>query len=295
MKFKFQHLEKIIGAFVIVSLLAVFFSVIAIGRGQHWFEKSYPYTTIFEGDAGLKPGSAVQMVGIDIGEVTSVSLNQDNLIEVQFKVQEKYAEKIRSDSVARAASPSLLGGKVLEITVGSPLLSEVEPDSILPSEEGGGIAELLQSGRLESILAKVDAIVYHVQQLSEKLVSASDNLDITLQNLTILTSRIREGEGSVGRLLSDKDELYQELYSALQNTRESLENLRVTTEEIRGVSPEAKRLVERSEESLIEAQRVIKALQQTWPLSGKIPRSPGNINLKIDTRENFYPKQVTEP
>ena len=145
MKFKFQHLEKIIGAFVIVSLLAVFFSVIAIGRGQHWFEKSYPYTTIFEGDAGLKPGSAVQMVGIDIGEVTSVSLNQDNLIEVQFKVQEKYAEKIRSDSVARAASPSLLGGKVLEITVGSPLLSEVEPDSILPSEEGGGIAELLQS------------------------------------------------------------------------------------------------------------------------------------------------------
>lgn len=295
MKFKFQHLEKIIGSFVILSLLTILFAVIAVGRGQQWFVKNYPYFAVFNGDAGLKPGSAVQMMGIDIGEVTSVALNEHNQIEVHFKVQEKYIEKIRSDSVARSASPSLLGGKVLDITVGSTLLSAVEPDSEIPSEEGGGLSELIQSGRLESILAKVDAIVHHVRQLSETLVSASENLDLTLQNLAALTDRIREGEGSVGKLLSDKDELYRELYTALQNTRESLENLKATTDEIRQVSPEAKRLVERSEESLVEAQRVIKALQQTWPLSGKIPQSPEKINIQLDTREDLYPKRVTSP
>lgn len=294
MKFKFRHLEKIVGAFIIISLLTVLVAVIAIGRAQNWFEKNFSYRTIFTQAAGINPGSAVQMMGINIGEVTAVNLNAENQIEVSFKVREKYLEKIRSDSVARVASASLLGGKILEITVGSPLLTPVAPLSVLPSEEGGGIAELLKSGRLESILAKVDGIIFHVQELSTRLVDSSDQLKITLTNLAVITNRLREGKGSAGRLLSEKEEIYEELLRSIQNTRESLENLKATSAEIRRASPEARRLLEQGETSLIEAQRVIQAVQKHWLLRGNIPSNKTPARIQLDAREEMYPPGVTE-
>ena len=295
MKFKFRHLEKIVGLFIILSLLTVLVAVIAIGRAQNWFEKSFFYRTVFTQAAGINPGSAVQMMGINIGEVIAVNLNAEDQIEVKFKVREKFLDKIRSDSVARAASASLLGGKVLEITVGSPLLSRVEPLSVLPAEEGGGLAELLKSGRLESILSKVDGIIFHVQELSEKLVASSDQLKATLTNLAVITDRLREGKGSAGRLLSEKEDIYQELLRSIQNTRESLENLKATSAEIRRASPEACRLLEQGETSLIEAQKVIRAVQKTWPLNRKIPVNQNQTRIQLDAREEIYPQTVTGP
>jgi len=295
MKFKFRHLEKIVGAFILISILTVLVAVIAIGRAQNWFEKSFSYRTVFTQAAGINPGSAVQMMGINIGEVTAVNLNAENQIEVSFKIREKYLDKIRSDSVARAASASLLGGKVLEITVGSPLLSRVEPLSVLPSEEGGGIAELLKSGRMESILAKVDGIIFHVQELSGKLVDSSDQLKTTLTNLAVITDRLREGKGSAGRLLSEKEDIYQELMSSIQNTRESMENLKATSAEIRRASPEARRLLEQGETSLIEAQRTIRAVQKLWFLNNKIPANKNQTRIQLDAREEIYPPAVTGP
>ena len=295
MKFKFRHLEKIVGAFIILSILTLLVAVIAIGRAQNWFEKNFSYRAIFTQAAGINPGSAVQMMGINIGEVTAVNLNGENQIEVSFKVREKYLEKIRSDSVARVASTSLLGGKVLELTVGSPLLTKVAPLSVLPAEEGGGLAELLKSGRLESILAKVDGIIFHVQELSEKLVASSDQLKITLTNLAVITDRLREGKGSAGRLLSEKEDIYQELLRSIQNTRESLENLKATSAEIRRASPEARRLLEQGETSLIEAQKVIRAVQKTWPLNRNIPSTKNPTRIQLDAREENYPATVTGP
>ena len=295
MKFKFRHLEKIVGLFIILSLLTVLVAVIAIGRAQNWFEKNFFYRSVFTQAAGINPGSAVQMMGINIGEVIAVNLNAEDQIEVKFKVREKFLDKIRSDSVARAASASLLGGKVLEITVGSPLLSRVEPLSVLPAEEGGGLAELLKSGRLESILSKVDGIIFHVQELSEKLAASSDQLKATLTNLAVITDRLREGKGSAGRLLSENEDIYLELLRSIQITRESLENLKATSAEIRRASPEARRLLEQGETSLIEAQKVIRAVQKTWPLNRKIPVNQNQTRIQLDAREEIYPQTVTGP
>jgi ABC-type transporter Mla subunit MlaD len=171
----------------------------------------------------------------------------------------------------------------------------VEPLSVLPAEEGGGLAELLKSGRLESILSKVDGIIFHVQELSEKLVASSDQLKATLTNLAVITDRLREGKGSAGRLLSEKEDIYQELLRSIQNTRESLENLKATSAEIRRASPEARRLLEQGETSLIEAQKVIRAVQKTWPLNRKIPVNQNQTRIQLDAREEIYPQTVTGP
>jgi ABC-type transporter Mla subunit MlaD len=82
MSFKFKHLEKIVGFFLTLALLIVVAVIVMIGREQRWFEKQHIYTTKFTSGESVSVGMQVQIKGIQTGEVKSVFLTEDNLIEV---------------------------------------------------------------------------------------------------------------------------------------------------------------------------------------------------------------------
>lgn len=104
-------------------------------------------------------------------------------------------------------------------------------DQLLNSEKEGlkkavkGISEF--SAALGENAGRLDSLMANMNTFSEKLTEAQivENLDKTLAELSGVLAEIRQGDGTIGRLLSDR-ELYAQLTSASENLSALLADLK---------------------------------------------------------------------
>lgn len=309
MSFKFKHLEKIVGFFLTITLLVIVAVIVFIGREQRWFEKQYHYTTKFSSGENLSPGMQVQIKGIQTGEVKSVFLTDDNMIEVKFQVFQEYSERIRKDSVVKRRSP-LIGTKYLEIIPGAANMPVLASGSYVWSEDTEEGSRILKDNLREEKPDQVQRILDNVEQMTYKLSADEEDLMITLlkvqkffdllssedeslqmmlANLEQITSSIEDQEGSIGKFLYDDYAMYEQIATVM----ESLNGMMNNFEELSGVladsSPEIKAAVERSNRTMNEAIGLIEQLQQNFFVRGFSPVKPSEtVPIQGDVREGGY-------
>ena len=104
----FSRTEKLAGFFLVLAILGGLGAILLIGQGKGWFQKSQTYLAIFPQSYNLQQGAAVKMFNTDIGPVTRlriVRVKDENQVEVTIRVNAKYSDLIRLDSVAQVESP----------------------------------------------------------------------------------------------------------------------------------------------------------------------------------------------
>ncbi len=108
-------IETVMGAVVIaVAAVFLFFAYTTSHVGA---VSGYPLTAQFSSVDGLNVGSDVSLAGVKIGSVTAETLNPKTfLATVHMTIERQY--KLPEDSVAKIASPGLLGNKYVEIVPG---------------------------------------------------------------------------------------------------------------------------------------------------------------------------------
>src|SRR5437773_1563516 len=164
------------------------------------------------GDAsGLREGSDVRLAGVKIGKVDRVRLLSPSevgtgpspqKIEAYLTIDSKIdgvpaTDRIRSDSTAQQAAPSILGSEmIVNITPGTPLGQPVKENDLLPSTSGSTMSDLATNGT----------------ELAQKLSKLSDQLNEVVKN-------VREGKGTVGRLFNDES-LYNNLNATIRDAEE---------------------------------------------------------------------------
>jgi phospholipid/cholesterol/gamma-HCH transport system substrate-binding protein len=171
--------ELKIGALTITAVVIAALAIFLVTGGSGFFWQRYSLKTRFSNVAGLKPGSPVRLAGIEVGSVVATPLAGES-VEVVFEVNRAYRDRITTDSVATLGSVSLLGESAVDIT---------------PSSTGRPIPEwgYVPTGREAAVLADV------TNQASQGL-----------EQLTGLLHDMRQGQGTMGKLLTD-DALYTEL------------------------------------------------------------------------------------
>ncbi|MCG8469982.1 MAG: MlaD family protein [Gemmatimonadetes bacterium] len=87
------------------------------------------------------------------------------------------------------------------------------------------LAELTASDELDRSLANLDT-------LSTRLAAASENFDQTSESLRTITSRLADGEGTLGKMMTE-DTLYAGLTETLANLRAASEEIAMLTKDIR--------------------------------------------------------------
>jgi phospholipid/cholesterol/gamma-HCH transport system substrate-binding protein len=304
MAIKFKHLEKVVGVFLTLVILIIVVVVVFIGRERRWFEKQYEFTTTFWRGEGLKPGLVVSIKGIQIGEVKSVFLNEENWIEVRFAVYEEYAERIRKDSVAKLRSP-LIGSKVLEIIPGGKDQLPLENGSYIWSEDTDEGVRLLEArageekpDQLTRILGNVEHLTANlsdtegnleralakVQEFFDMLTAEEGSLARTLNNLDQITSSIEEKEGSIGKLMYDNYELYDNVISIMEKLNVIMEDFQDLSRTISETSPEIKAAIERANTTMDEAIGLIRTLQDNFFVKGFSSRKE-DVVIPLDNAE----------
>ena len=114
MKFRIRYADKVVGIFIIVALLSLVFVIFLLGRTQRWFSRDYSYITYLTTASGINRNMPVIFRGINIGNVKSFRLTEDNQIEVIFVIHSEFNDRARQGSlVEMSVSPIGFGSRFI--------------------------------------------------------------------------------------------------------------------------------------------------------------------------------------
>jgi phospholipid/cholesterol/gamma-HCH transport system substrate-binding protein len=191
---------------------------------------------------------------MDAGEVESISVpgGPSGRFRVRMRVRRDLHPLLRLDSVASIQSDGLVGNKFVQIETGSGGSPQVAEGGTIRSREPVDVADLLQmmsdtivfvntmlvdvKGRLDEALIAVSATASDAQVLMKDLGAEVRGIMTTADRITTdlgtIVSNVRQGRGSVGRLLND-DDLYRSVRSMAADAEKTMATVREASVEAR--------------------------------------------------------------
>jgi phospholipid/cholesterol/gamma-HCH transport system substrate-binding protein len=188
-----------LGAFIIATLAVLAAGIFIIGGKQYLFTPTYRLKAQFSTVVGLDPGAEVRVGGVRSGSVRNIELpnKPDGKITVLLDLQRSTHEIIKQDSLAAIETEGLLGNEYVSITFGSAQAPNVKDNDTIGTVPPLVIADLMK---------KASGILDTSQD-------ALNNVTVTAANLSSITGKINQGQGTIGALVNDK-----KIYSQLDQT-----------------------------------------------------------------------------
>jgi phospholipid/cholesterol/gamma-HCH transport system substrate-binding protein len=128
--------------FVIIGILALGYLSIKLGRVELLGGQGYVVVADFSSVGGLKPGATVEIAGVEIGRVETITL-VDYQARLTMRIQP--GVKLQEDSIASIKTKGLVGEKYVRINPGG-------SERLIPSN--GRIREVEPPVDFEELLAK---------------------------------------------------------------------------------------------------------------------------------------------
>lgn len=109
--------ETIVGIFVFIGLLGIAYMAVKLGNVTIIGDNSYSLFAKFTSVSGLRVGSTVEMLGLEIGRVENLTMDQeDQLAVVELKIQKDVT--VYQDAIASIKTEGLIGDKYVQIDPG---------------------------------------------------------------------------------------------------------------------------------------------------------------------------------
>jgi phospholipid/cholesterol/gamma-HCH transport system substrate-binding protein len=194
-----------LGAFIIVTLVALAAGIFIIGSKEYLFSSTYQIKSQFDNVIGLAQGADVRVGGVHSGTVHSILLphRPGDKIIVVMDVNRSTHEILKKDSVASIETEGLLGNQYVAVSFGSAGAADLNNGDMIAAEPPLEMSDLLK--KTSGILDSSQLALGNVTQATSHLNSVAEKIDT--------------GQGSVGALVNDKA-----LYANLQKTTATLQD-----------------------------------------------------------------------
>ncbi|PKN76431.1 MAG: outer membrane lipid asymmetry maintenance protein MlaD [Deltaproteobacteria bacterium HGW-Deltaproteobacteria-10] len=114
---KKYNMETIVGIFVVFGLICVGYMTVKLGKVNILGDNSYSLIANFTTVTGLRIGSPVNILGIEVGRVERITMDQENL-KAAVEIRIKKDIKVYDDAIASIKTEGLIGDKYLSIDPG---------------------------------------------------------------------------------------------------------------------------------------------------------------------------------
>lgn len=187
----------LLGVVVLVALGLAGFGLHAVGSRQWLWSDMFHVQVGFRAIKGVEVGTRVRVQGVEAGEVVDIQLPTTPGRDVVLRLQlhGRFRPLVRTDAVAQIVNESMVGGKVIELNPGSDSANPVGEDALIASRASPELSDVL--GQVEGVLQEV-----------------------------------RDGKGSLGKLLTD-DGLHSSLAQFTQQGKGTLAAIQQDAEAIR--------------------------------------------------------------
>lgn len=239
--------EVVVGVFLVMIFLGLAYFTIILS-GEKWSRDKFELEVVFDDVMGLGITDDVVVRGMPIGSVKNLSLGADG-VHVFCNIDKKL--RMKKDYRITIVSKSMLGGRYVQIHEGSADLPDLPAEVTLHGEQPYDLmsdaAELVGSikdgftkggimDNLKSTTEKIDALATRMSEgkgTLGKLMSEDDKLynDLSdaVEALKKIAERIESGQGTLGKLMSEDDSLYKEVEQIVQEVRSAVDDFRETS------------------------------------------------------------------
>jgi phospholipid/cholesterol/gamma-HCH transport system substrate-binding protein len=180
------------GGVVAIALGAGVWALWAIPSQSAWdsFEASANFTDVH----GLRIGTRVHLQGVDVGEVTAVTLPQlaGDPVHMQLRLVGSLRSRLGSDAKVKIAQDNPMGDRLVRLVPGRPDAPRIADGAVLAAAES--------------------------PDLFDGLAQATAKATATLARFDTILAEVEKGNGTLGKLLKD-DSLYAELAGATRDVR----------------------------------------------------------------------------
>lgn len=191
-----------LGIFVTISIALLIVGIYFIGKKQQLFNPTFHVSSIFKDIGGLNVGNNVRFSGINVGIIEDIEQITDTTVRVHMQIDERTRKFIKKNAKAIIGSDGLMGNKLLIITPGTSGKQQVADNDVITTAEQVTIDDILI-----------------------KLKKTSENAAVITDDLSVVIKSIREGKGTVGKLLMDST-LGENVDAALVNIKQAAGGLK---------------------------------------------------------------------
>ena len=135
-------IEFFVGLFVLIGILCIGYLSIQLGKMKLGGDDSYILTAKFISVTGLAEGARIEMAGVQVGQVKSIVLNQeDNRAVVTLEVN--HGIVLDEEVTASVKTSGLIGDKYIRLSLGAGEEVLVDGDVVEETESTIDIEELI--------------------------------------------------------------------------------------------------------------------------------------------------------
>lgn len=262
-----------VGLFFVLGLVLTYVVFVALSRRELHEKGGYHVTALFTDMSTLSPNNDVRLAGVKIGRVVETNLQDGKGVAVLL-IDGKY-NAIPADSVASISMGNLLGSNYIAIEYGDMKNGVLKDGGVLQTKPTASIGAVLS--QLDSLGRKLNVAADSFSNIGEgpanlfgKLNEMVDRdrpkIDQTLDNLAAITQDLRDGKGTMGKLMSS-DEAHQHILAAV--------------DEIRGAAEDARKMIENANgtlEGIKNGQGVAGKLLYDRETADKLAQIINNLN-----------------
>ena len=139
---KKASIEIWVGIFVFIGIICLGYLTIRLGKMELLGDNYYLLHARFQSVSGLKPGADIEMAGVRIGQVSSISLDQKREVAaVDLKIRNGIT--LTDDVIASVKTSGLIGDKYINILPGGSDVILKAGDLITETESAIDIENLI--------------------------------------------------------------------------------------------------------------------------------------------------------
>lgn len=202
---KSQNYKVKVGLFLLFGIIILISGILAIGTMRKSFGSKIDAYAVLNDVNGLTKGSNVWFSGVKVGTVKSIDFVKNSKVKVTFGIEEESQKFIKKDATVKVSTNGLIGNPIIVVAGGTPQ------------------AEMV-----------TDGYEFHVQpeesqqEMIKTLQENNKNLLSITSDFKEIVGKIKQGEGSVGKLLTSND-LYEKLNSTMGTLERVAANAQTTT------------------------------------------------------------------
>ncbi len=109
-------LELAVGVFVLAGLACLAYLAVHLGK-MEFFGQGYRVAADFSNISGLKPGATVEVAGVEVGRVESITLTSGDRAKLMLRLVPGL--KVYDDAIASIRTKGIIGDKFVKLSPGN--------------------------------------------------------------------------------------------------------------------------------------------------------------------------------
>lgn len=253
--------KKIVLIFSLTAM--VFFAALVGGAAwrQGWFMPRETFKVRFEDASGLSDGTPIFLMGLRVGNVDGIELDDNGEVEVTLRVLGRYAERLYADATANAERTFIIGERVIKLNPGSKAEGPLQPGAYIPGKLSLELVDLLSGGKIAQYF---------------------ETFNMVMEQLKLLVEATGGEDGNI-------QDLYKQMFVALQSVEKLSDDVRVMRKDVI-VTKDTKALVHNLAKSSENLAQVMNEMNTLLPTMNNMS---GDVQQVLPDLANALKESVT--